>query len=50
LVLSSEHPGEQLAYVLFWGGSSALCLASIYHFGIEFVDRPKLVATKTKTE
>ena len=37
-------------YVLFWGGASAISLGSIYYYGNAFVNRPKLVPEKLKTE
>ena len=33
-------------YILFWGTASLLSLATIYIFGFEFVDTPKLVHKK----
>ena len=45
-----EHLSEQVMYILFWGSASAITLGSIYYFGREFVDRPKLVQAKLKTE
>lgn len=46
----AEHPSEQAMYILFWGGASAITLGSIYYYGQEFVDRPKLAQGKLKTE
>ena len=46
----SEHLGEQVMYVFFWGGASLLTLVVMYIYGGEFVDRPKLVGKTFKTE
>lgn len=45
-----ENLSEQLMYILFWGSASALSLSSIYYYGNVFVNRPKLIADKLKTE
>ncbi|WAR13607.1 SAC1-like protein [Mya arenaria] len=45
-----EHVSEQLMYILFWGGASLMSLAVIYRYGSEFVDQPRLVQTKVKTD
>jgi len=50
LVLITEHMGEQLMYVLFWGSASAISLGSIYYYGDVFVNRPKLVPMKLESE
>jgi len=50
VIIPDEHLSEQIMYVLFWGGASAITLAAIYYFGNVFVDRPKLVQAKLKTE
>ena len=49
-LLVTEHVSEQVMYVLFWGGSSAVTLAMIYFYGQEFVDKPKLAQAKLKME
>jgi len=46
----SEHLSEQLMYVLFWGSASAISLGYIYYYGDVFVNRPKLVPDKLKSE
>jgi len=50
ILIPDEHPSEQAMYILFWGGASAITLGSIYYYGQEFVDRPKLAQGKLKTE
>lgn len=50
ILLPDEHVSEQLMYVLFWGAASVISLGVMYMFGTEFVDRPRLVQTKLKTE
>jgi hypothetical protein len=50
ILLPDEHLSEQLMYALFWGGASAITAGSIYYFGDVFVDRPKLVQAKLKSE
>lgn len=50
ILIPDEHPSEQAMYVLFWGGASVITLGCIYYYGQEFVDRPKLVQGKLKTE
>jgi hypothetical protein len=50
IIIPDEHISEQLMYVLFWGGASAVTLGAIYYFGQVFVDRPKLVQAKQKAE
>jgi len=39
-----------MMYVLFWGSASAISLGSIYYYGDVFVNRPKLVPEKLKSE
>ncbi|ESN91957.1 hypothetical protein HELRODRAFT_116244 [Helobdella robusta] len=50
VLIPDEHISEQLMYVLFWGGASAVTAATMLYYGREFVDRPKLVQRKLKTE
>ncbi|XP_052818647.1 phosphatidylinositol-3-phosphatase SAC1-like [Mya arenaria] len=50
ILLPDEHVSEQLMYILFWGGASLMSLAVIYRYGSEFVDQPRLVQTKVKTD
>jgi len=50
IIIPDEHFSEQVMYVLFWGGASAITLGAIYYYGQEFVDRPKLVQAKLKSE
>ncbi|KAH3768791.1 hypothetical protein DPMN_170007 [Dreissena polymorpha] len=50
ILLPDEHVSEQLMYVLFWGVASAVSVAVMYRYGSEFVDQPKLVHTKVKTD
>jgi hypothetical protein len=50
VIIPDEHLSEQVMYVLFWGGASAITLGAIYYYGQEFVDRPKLVQAKLKSE
>jgi len=47
---SPEHLSEQLMYVLFWGSASAISVAFVYYYGDVFVNRPKLVPEKLKSE
>ncbi|ELT87336.1 hypothetical protein CAPTEDRAFT_220075 [Capitella teleta] len=49
ILIPDEHVSEQVMYILFWGGSSAVTMAMMYFYGREFVDRPKL-AQKLKIE
>lgn len=46
----SEHFSEQVMYILFWGSASAVSFGVTYHFGEEFVDKPKLAWAKAKME
>lgn len=50
VLIPDEHLSEQLMYILFWGSASAISLGSIYYYGNVFVNRPKLVPDKLKTE
>jgi hypothetical protein len=50
VLIPDEHLSEQLMYVMFWGSASAISLGSIYYYGKVFVNRPKLVPEKLKTE
>lgn len=50
ILIPDEHLSEQLMYVLFWGSASAISLGSIYYYGDVFVNRPKLVPEKLKSE
>jgi hypothetical protein len=50
VLIPDEHLSEQVMYILFWGGASAISLGSIYYYGKVFVNRPKLVPEKLKTE
>ena len=43
VLLPSETWTEQIMSLLFWGGASVLSLGTIYAFGLDFVDKPKLV-------
>jgi len=45
-----EHLSEQLMYILFWSSATAISLGSIYYYGEVFVNRPKLVPEKLKSE
>ncbi|KAJ8303637.1 hypothetical protein KUTeg_020033 [Tegillarca granosa] len=48
ILLPDENVTEQFMYVLFWGSASVVSMAMIYIFGVEFVDKPKLVHTSDK--
>lgn len=45
----TENVTEQFMYVLFWGSASVVSMAMIYIFGVEFVDKPKLVHRSDKS-
>lgn len=46
MLIPDENISTQLMYILFWGTASLLSLGTIYIFGYEFVDTPKLVHSK----
>ena len=50
LLFSLELSSEQVLYALFWAVSSLITLLTIYFYGSEFVDRPRLVQAKSKTD
>jgi len=50
ILLPDEHLSEQLFYILFWGGASALSLAAIYFYGNDFVNKPRLTQANPKTD
>ena len=47
-LLPSETWTEQMASLLFWGGASIVSLGTIYAYGNDFVDKPKLVDDSNK--
>jgi len=50
LLLPGENWTEQLASIAFWGGASTAALFTIYMYGSDFVDMPKLVPVKDKED
>jgi hypothetical protein len=46
----TELSSEQILYALFWAASSLITLLTMYFYGSEFVDRPKLVQGKSKMD
>ncbi|KAK3785177.1 hypothetical protein RRG08_021975 [Elysia crispata] len=50
VLLPDEHLSEQMMYVLFWGMASVMSMATIFMYGMAFVDQPRLAAAKFKAE
>ncbi|GFR66936.1 phosphatidylinositide phosphatase SAC1 [Elysia marginata] len=50
VLLPDEHLSEQMMYVLFWGMASVMSMATIFMYGVAFVDQPRLATAKFKTE
>ena len=49
-VLSSEHLSEQVMFLMFWAAACVGCCIAIYHFGKDFVDKPRLIQSRLKYE
>lgn len=48
VLMPGENFAEQAGSLLFWGGASISSLFTIYWYGTDFVDRPKLCNDKDK--
>ena len=48
VLMPGENFAEQLGSLLFWGGASVTSLLTIWWYGTDFVDRPKLCTDKDK--
>lgn len=46
-VLPSENRTENLLFMMFWGAMTAVSVAGIFKYNIEFVDWPKLLPPVT---
>ncbi|KAL5021530.1 hypothetical protein ScPMuIL_000685 [Solemya velum] len=50
ILIPHEHFGEQLMYVIFWGGAATISFGLIYLYGVEYVNSPRLAQAKVKME
>jgi len=48
VLMPGENWAEQLGSLIFWGGASVTSLLTIWWYGTDFVDRPKLCGDKDK--
>jgi hypothetical protein len=42
-VFPTEYSTESLLYLLFWGSMVAATASTIFRYGTEFVDKPRLM-------